>query len=214
MGQAYFFAARENNRIIGVIGLVLRTLEHPKGREPISLWYICDLKIHPDYQGMHIIKRIFNFSFRKCFKISKKFYAISMNSNNNGSSNIVAFAKKFSSLKLEMQETLDFYLLEQDQIKHLEHLLREYFINYGFVSLPEIKDLILSSTNKPLEFLHLVKYKTEPMTKRNAQYMMCLPRPDTLNIKLKKFGFKPMASASIISNLKNFDWSFITSDEI
>jgi hypothetical protein len=78
------------------------------------------------------------------------------------------------------------------------------------------KDLILSSTNNALKILHFSSKKSQEkfFAESDDKYMFCFPTNEDINVQFAKLDLIPIATASIISNIKNYNWNFILTSEI
>ena len=118
-------------------------------------------------------------------------------------------------LKLSYSETLEFYLINSTQQNLITKLL-ELHNGGGFISLSGIKDLVLTSTKEPLEFLHYTRKEIHKLIKTslNEKYMFCCPRNSSKSNTFNKINIPPIATASIIANFRPNNWDFIESGEI
>lgn len=212
IGQPHFFAVVVDQKIVALAGAVLRDLKFEIIPDSKPVWYICDLKVLPKYQGQGLVQRLLFFAFKKYASISTHVYAVSMNSGLE-ENKLLAFAKRMPLLQLEPVATLRFFLMSFEQMKSVQSDILAAFPDRGFVSLAGAKDLVLDSDGKALNFMHLAKQPMEALS-LESQYMVCLPEHHSLIDHLLRQGLKPTASATVLSNLSDIDWSFITSDEI
>jgi GNAT superfamily N-acetyltransferase len=216
LGTPYILAFKDKERIIGITILVLRNIDVLNNGQLEPIWYICDLKIHPDYRGKGIIQQVFDFAISNYSKLSSQIYGISMNSNSDKANRVIYLAKYLTNIDLTYQETLMFYLLNKNQLNHARNLLMCYFSEYGYFSLNKIKDLVMISTEKSLPLIHVVP-KDKSNTIQEAEdynYMFCLPSSNLLINELAQTGITSSSTASIISNLTEANWNFIVSSEI
>jgi hypothetical protein len=206
LGIPYIFLGILSDQVIAVAIAVLRNIEG----EPI--WYICDLKVHPSYRGTPFTYALFDYAFHKYSSISEKIYGISMNSR-QGNNPVARLARRIPYLKLSLCETLLFYTINNKNLLEIKSLIMDVIGYCTFISLQGQKDLILSSTKEPLSLLHF-SYSGQEHYPPSSQYMFCFPELHPSNNIFKKLGIQPSASASIISNMKEMNWSFVESSDI
>lgn len=216
LGTPYILVIKDKECIIGVTVLVLRNIDVLNNGQLEPIWYICDLKIHPDYRGKGIIQQISNFATSNYSKLATKIYGISMNSSSDKVNRVIFLAKHLTNIDLTYQETLIFYLLNKNQLNNSRNLLMRYFSEYGYFSLNQIKDLVMMSTEKSLPLIHLVPKNKSNITEEveDVDYMLCLPSSNTLKNEFAQIGIIPTTTASIISNYTEANWNFILSNEI
>lgn len=204
LGTPYCFIAQEDGVVVGVCMAVLRNVSE-------KIWYLCDFKVHQNYQGRFIAHKILKHVFATCSAISKKVYAISMNNNSSLNNRIVEFAKRIPYLRIELQAILDFYLLDKSNPDALKFIKTNQFI-----SLTGIKDLVLASSGKLLNFMHCVGQPACNTIEADMrkELMVCCVQSSQLANDFKKWRLRPMASASVIANFTPLNWDFIKSCDI
>lgn len=220
MGKLYIFIILNNTQnIIGTLFCILRTIECEK------IWYICDLKIHPQYRRRWIPYNMLLNSF-KLMNISNKFYAISMNENTKYN-NIVKFSQKMGKiLKFNIKnEIIKIYKLDYITMMKAKNILEKYKGKIYFIKLNGIKDIILKSTQNAMNLYHVnfinninyVKCKIKknffPIFSPNSSFMFCFLKSDNINNILKLNNIETKITSSLIHNgLKNYD--FLQTSEI
>lgn len=217
LGKPYILIATDRNKIIGVAVIVLRNIDIANTKKLEPVWYICDLKIHPNYRAKGIVQNIFDFAINNYSTISTKIYGISMNSNFMKTNRLIHLARRLPNINLVQQETLIFYMLKKNQLDQINNLLWSRHIKFGYLSLFGVKDLIMSSTKKPMKLIHIVPENRANITISNIDdyyYMFCLASSNPLAKKLELSGITPASTASVISNITNCDWNFILTSEI
>lgn len=215
LGTPYIYIAEEEGEIKAVAIIVLRNIDIYDNGVKESIWYICDLKIHPSYRGKFFIQHFIEVVYKKYGHLSSKIYGISMNSA-QGENKLIKLASRLANLDLILSGELNFYLLNKNQLNLVKQMLIDKYNTINFVSLREKKDLILTSTNKALKMVHFSPKKTkeELFTNDIYNYMFCFPTNEDINFQFSKLEFTPIATASIISNIKNCNWNFILTSEI
>jgi hypothetical protein len=212
LGETHYYICEINNEIVAVACAVLRKTEIP-------LFYLCDLKVHPDYRGRHIpLKILFKGAIKNYLKCPRG-YAISMNHPDQTENRIAKLLKKFWLLPFQVASKILIYSLSYDEVLKHRTLIEKEKGEIGFLSLVGVKDLILKSTQKPLPLMHIQygkqKERSEPNPKENHTHMISLLERDSLIQKLTEVDIFPSSTATLIShNAKNFDWSFIRTSDI
>lgn len=209
LGEPYFFVATENNEIRAICVAVLKSTNVPNYQK---VWYLCDLKVHPDYQGQSIAQKILHYSFTRCSQISKKVYGVSMNAD-SGFNKMINFAQRFSYLGIKFQQTLEFYLLDREK-KEAKKFIESN--ENKFISLTGIKDLVLESSGKPLRFVHYVGSFQPLATKwdHKMKFMICCSQNSKLSSNFKNQKIYPVTTASVLANFEVNCWDFIKSCDI
>ena len=129
---------------------------------------------------------------------------------------LIHFASRLPNLGLKLSEELNFYLFDKSQLRIAKQTLIDKYNTMNFISLRGKKDLILASTKTALNIVHSSsKESQEELFTDNAyKYMFCFPAHKNINSLFFKLDLHPIATASIISNIKNCTWEFILTSEI
>ena len=214
LGKPYCFAAKENGKIVALCIAVLRKLP-VNGNPSKNVWYLCDLKIHPNYRGQFIVYKILNYAFPQHSKLSNKIYGISMNSKNDQTNRIVRFISRLPHLNLKHKCNIKFYLLKTTDSNFSKRFINKHKSN--FISLSGKKDLILESTKQALPIMHYSKRKFGSSIiegKQNSNYMFCYEEGHSNCINFSSNNIISVASASVVANFTSNSWDFIESGEI
>jgi hypothetical protein len=210
LGEPCFFIAKEDNKVLAICVAILKTVN----LDPYEkVWYLCDLKVHPHYQGRFIVQKILNYAHLRCSKTSNKVYGISMNQATSYSNKFINYAQRLPYLNIKFQEILEFYLLDKHQKESNEFIKSN---KNRFVSLTGIKDLILESSGKPLSFMHYVasSHHTVTLLEDEMKFMVCCPKNSKLSNIFKDLNIYPITTASILANFESNSWDLINSSEI
>jgi GNAT superfamily N-acetyltransferase len=213
LGEVTFRVALHEERVVACAAGVLRSL--PLNGKLINAWYLCDLKVHPDYLGKRIPSKLFRKSLIAHYLKCGRGYAISMNPP-IGENRIVRLLDRFSWVPFRLSKQINFYNLSYPKL--LLFIERNNLKSQSFLDLRNKKDLVIASTGQTMKLLHF----------QHGQFAEkdCIgPQPDYIHMycavvdsdldKLLSKDFKPDASASIISHrMDHFDWSFILSSDI
>lgn len=223
LGKLRYYTVRDKNRLAAVGAGVLRSVTPKSSQKPRLCWYLCDLKVHPDFRGQHIplklLSKVFLMNYLRC----QRAYAISMNSS-SGTNRIAKMLKKFRWLPFRNHGTLWIYSMDVDRINHTRLLLEKYLGEICFLSLEGKKDLVLQSNGKRLPLLHLQygelnNIQANDIVINNPRpqhiHMFCLPEGHPLIATLKSEKIEPDASATIIAHgMGGCDWRFIRTSDI
>lgn len=218
LGRPYIMAIVDDEQLVGVAIIILRNIDILNIGKLEPVWYICDLKIHPNYRGKFIIHKVFHFAIKKYGAISRKIYGISMNSNDLESNKLINLATRIPALKLKQEGMLLFFLINNTQLDQIITLLNQHYSKLGYCSLMSVKNLIMSSTSTPIPLIHLVPGgKSNVVINRddNNDFMFCVSLSNKPLIQeLDQIKIQYVATASVISNITGCNWSFISSNEV
>ncbi len=217
LGHVQLQIYKDDQNIVATVCYILREIHFQK------VWYICDLKIENKYRG----NRLTYGFFVKCvimeYFTCNKCYAISMNDNTENRVARLAQNIGGSLFKFELGPLIYIYQIQSVQMKQIAQIVGKICGPISYVSLTGIKDLILTSTNKPMSILH-VNYDKFGRTKEgqyydkiidNFEYMFCCTANSSMKIYLDKIQCFTSVTASIMYyNMDNFDWNFIQTHEI
>lgn len=210
MGKMYMKLCIYNKKVVGTACGILRNIKSE------SVWYLCDLKIDPEFRGKHIPFKMMLRSLDKLC-ISNKVYGISM--NNDKENRVMRLAKNIPIFNFKNGGKLMIYSLDYEKFMSVMPIISEHRGNISFLSLTGIKDLILKSTNKPLPILH-VQWGKDNQTElinpiEGYTYMFCCLEGDKMYNELTDNNIITDISATIIHyNMDNCDWKFILTSEI
>ncbi len=204
----YYWIGNKQGSVVGTACGVLRTIGN------VKTWYICDLKVDSAHRGNGFSMRCLAKGLIPSYFKSNKCFAICMQPNLT----IGKIINKLTYPKIKPSEKINIYLLDSsDVINWFDEIERYYSGNFTLMSNLGVKDIILESTGKALQVLHLKKSDennkvTISNIQSNYKYFIALIESDGLNAK---FADKLFGSAIIYSyNMENFDWKQISSGEI
>lgn len=208
--------------VIGVAAVgawVLRHVPDHQGDVPQLSWYLCDLKVHPDYQRQLLSLRLLRYAIAPNKETCYRGYAISMNPGDDRPNRLVQVFLRFSTIQFRHSTTLAIYSLDAVSMKALEPLLINHRGPISYLSLKGMKDLCLRSNGQVLPLLHVQWGNTAPATITDPlpgyTHMFCVPETDELATILTKQGIQPGAIASVISHgMDSNDWRFILTSDI
>jgi hypothetical protein len=208
---------------------VLRTIKNKAGRDT-KAWYICDLKVHPNYRGQHLPITIFKRVALKRFIQCRKGFAILMNPE-VGQPKAASIFKKYSKISGIKTQTLNLYVLSASKFKEsyeelksslVLHGLMEKDANLGFVSTSGAKDyLIANKSTKAVRFwnlLHITPIKrgcASLVAQEGADHMISSVDGSLLDKDFKKILGNPSSTATILSyGMADVDFNVLRSNQI
>jgi hypothetical protein len=213
LGELHYFVASDGDKVVGVGAGVLRTVE---GKQ---VWYLCDLKVVPEYRGRYIPMHMFKKAAWLAYK-STIGYAISMNPA-EGENRIVKMFRNHSWIPVSPVQQLALFSLDRSEMQAYRQQIEEARGPLHFLSMKGKKDLILQSNKQAMPLLH-VQFGAKPSDEQTVDspqdgftHMFCMPEQDPLYNKLVEKGLKPSATASIVSRgMEGIDFNFIQTSEI
>lgn len=212
LGQPMFHLAMAGTQVVGCAVGVLRTL----GTEARRCWYLCDLKVHPDYRRRGIPAQLFRHGLFGNYLKCPRGYAVSMNPP-EGPNRVVGILKRFPYVPIAHVADLHVFGLTFDQIQSVLGSVNEIKGPVSFVTLAGKKDLIMTQTGEPMNVLHAQfgpKTADAQSPHAGAIHMMCAPATSQLAALLNKT-FDRSASASIVAHgMGRQNWDFVLTSDI
>lgn len=219
MGELRYEIALDRDRVVAVSAGVLRAAV-PFGDRARSAWYLCDLKVHPDYRGRRIPFSIARRAVPIGYLRSPRAYAISMNPSGGSTNPVVTLLQRWGFLPLHASPILLVYSLDAQSMRAAIPLLEAHRgAAPSYLSLEGIKDIVLESTGRPMQLLHA---QFGPFAERGvpepidgAVHMFCSPSEDVLARDLARAGMSPSASATVLHHgMTKCDFRFVLTSEI
>lgn len=219
LGILKYYLVEQDGRPAAVGAGVLRDIPSTPGGRSYRAWYLCDLKVHPEFRGRHLPLRLLGRVFLPNYLRCRRGYAISMDPSDGSQNRVVRLLRRFRWLPFRLETSLNIYFLSFDEMARCRHLLDAALGPISFLSLRDKKDLILESTGMPIPLLHVQhgmcgSYGTaEP--EPGFAHVLCLPEGDPLIAPLKALEVCSIARASVIAHgMPNRDWRFILTSDI
>jgi GNAT superfamily N-acetyltransferase len=219
LGDVNYFVALDGERVAAVGAGILRQVTDRQGESSRLAWYLCDLKVHPDYQRQHLSMRLLHYALQSCVSKCDRGYTISMNAGDGKPNRLVRIYEKFNLLRFRCSSILGIYAVDAEVMRSLEPILIKYRGKISYLSLQGIKDLKLQSNGKMLPLLHVqwgenMQLEIEtPLA--GYTHMFCVPSGDELAIALETKGIFPNATASLVSHgMNQCDWRFVLTSDI
>jgi len=219
LGEVSYYVALDGDRVTAVGAGVLRYVPDHPGAEPRSAWYLCDLKVHPDYQRQHLSLRLLRYAIAQNITLCDRGYTISMNPGDGRTNRLVKVLTRFPDVSFHHSANLGIYSLDAVSMHRLEPVLTKHRGSLSYLSLEEVKDLRLQSNGEVIPLLHVQWGTTAQPTRLTPlpgyTHMFCAPQTDDLAVTLAQQGIYPGAIASIISHgMDTNDWRFVLTSDI
>lgn len=220
MGELHYFVALDGERVVGVGAGILRDIPFTEGAAPQKSWYLCDLKVDPEYRGTFIPMQMFKSAAWNAFKCTRG-YAISMNPP-SGQNRIVKMFNDHGWIPISPPKQLGIFSFDKQQVEAHRSIIEHHRGPMSYLSLKGKKDLILESTKAPLPLLHVQFDRiagSEPLLveapEEGHTHMFCALQDSLLSQELGRHGVEPVATASILSRgMETTDWSFVLTSDI
>ena len=219
LGQLHYYVVLDGDRVVAVAAAILRNVPRASREEPKAVWYLCDLKVHPEYRGRYLPVSIFVHAFPKLYPLSPHAYAISMDADGERPNRVALMLKRFPLAPMSIATKLGIVSLDAKRMRKVEPILREHFGRVSYLSLKGKKDIILQSTRAPMPLLHVqfgpcaAQRHTGPLD--DYVHMFCVSMDHPLLGVLKRQAIYPSATATVIHHrMEKWDWEFILTSDI
>jgi hypothetical protein len=226
LGQLEYYVGTDAQLQVLAVGAgVYRSVAWQFDQTKRDTWYLCDLKVHPNYCGRYGSMKLLHHAIlaglqtRAC----RSAYLISMNPA-EGKNQLVRVLEQNQLLPFRHAATLNIYSLDTTPSIPILSCLERHRGPVQFESLQGIKDLRLVSSGLPLQVRHARWGSVDHIVKNtgaltfndiSSTYMFCATSTDGLAIELGNLGLKPTATASIVAcNMGDCDWQFVLTGEI
>ncbi len=225
LGQVKYYVGLDNDRVVAVGAWVLRQVPEYLEESHRCAWYLCDFKVHPDYQCQLLSLRLLRYAIAQNKETCDRGYAISMNSGCDRANRLVNAFCRFPTIQFRHSTNLGIYSLDAASMQLLAPLLSSHRGPISYRSLNGVKDLRLQSSGQVLPLLHVqwgngynlghASQTTIPEPWAGYTHMFCVPEKDELASILTQKGIHPGAIASVISHrMDGNDWRFILTSDI
>lgn len=216
LGELHYFVCTIDKLVVAVGAGIIRKI-------PKKVFYLCDLKVHPNYRGRKIPLKILGHAALRYYLKCPRGYAISMDSNMQKENRVARLLKNFRWLKIAPTEKLHLFSFNHEEITQHRELIEKYKGPISFLSLLGIKDLLLTSTKMPMPLLH-IQYENQKLheediliqeAKEDHIHMMALTSSDPLKKEFDQLKIKASSTATIVGhNMKIAHWNFIRTSDI
>ncbi|RKU15732.1 hypothetical protein C6503_13520 [Candidatus Poribacteria bacterium] len=219
LGQLHYYVVLDGERVVAVAAAILRRVPPANREKPKTVWYLCDLKVHPEYRGRYIPVSIFVHAFPKLYPRCARGYAVSMDADSERPNRVALMLKRFPLAPMSIATRLGIISLDAKQMREIEPVLRKHFGGVSYLSLAGKKDIILQSTGSPMPLLHVQfgpcaeQGFTEPL--EGYVHMFCVSVDHPLLEVLRSQGVYPSATATVVHHrMEKWDWEFILTSDI
>ncbi|RKU11483.1 hypothetical protein C6503_18545 [Candidatus Poribacteria bacterium] len=219
LGQLRYYVALDGERVVAVAAAILRRVPPANREKPKTVWYLCDLKVHPEYRGRYLPVSIFVHAFPKLYPRCPRGYAISMDADSERPNRVALMLKRFPLAPMSIAARLGIISLDAKQMQEVAPVLREHFGCVSYLSLIGKKDIILQSTGAPMPLLHVQfgpcaeRGFTEPL--EDYVHMFCVSIDHPLLEVLRHQRIYPSATATVVQHrMEKWDWEFILTSDI
>jgi hypothetical protein len=219
LGSVDYYVGIENQQVIAVGAAILRQVPAQPAGNLQPTWYLCDLKVHPEFQGRRASVRLLRYGIMRGMQRCDRGYLISMNPGDGTPNRLVQMLLRWPVVPLQLAGILQIYSLDATQMRELEPLLRQHRGAIGYRSLLGVKDLRLQSSGAVLPLLHMqwgeALVGAELVPRPGYQHMFCVESQDPLALALAKIGMLPQASATVVAHrMEGWDWRFVLTSDI
>lgn len=215
LGELHYFVMLVDNEVIGVGSGIIR--RPGNGIKPF--WYLSDLKVKPGFRGYDFSYKLFLRHLPLHYLCCPRGFTIGMRKAKGNVPAIQKIMTRIPLLRLDTSQSLFIYSFSFDEITKILPMLSETFGRIGFLSLAGVKDLILQSTQKPLNILHIqygpfAEYRIS-VPQKDYVHMLAAKVGSLLEQKLTANGFLPNAEATILSHrMTHFPWEYILTSDL
>lgn len=218
LGDLHYYAWLEKGKAVAVAAGIIRTLviDDAKTRS----WYLCDLKVHPDYRGKHIPLRLLTRALPLNYLRCPRGYAISMDPSNGSTNRTVKLLEQFHWIRFGSAAKLLIWSLNFQDMAKVIPVLERHRGPTSFLSLRGTKDIVLKSTGQAMNLLHAqfgpAAVAGSANREEGAVHMFCAPAQDPLAVEIiNSLNITPSASAIIVSHrMEGHDWRWVLTSDI
>ena len=219
LGQLHYYVVLDGDRVVAVVAAILRAVPPARGKKSRTVWYLCDLKVHPEYRGRYLPVSIFRRAFPKLYPLCSRAYAISMDADGARPNRVARMLKRFPIAPMSIATQLGIVSLDAEQMREIEPILRDHFGGVSYLSLEGKKDIILQRTRSRMPLLHVqfgpCAEQGHPEPLDDCVHMFCVSMEHPLLEMLKHQAIDLSATATVIHHgMEGWDWEFILTSDI
>jgi hypothetical protein len=217
LGDTVCYLAADGDELAAIGVAVMRYL--PQRNKTVKAWYLCDLKVSPEFRGRKLTTMLFKAGLFSSYLKCSKAYCISMNPSDGKPNSVVTLLGKMPWVPLQSAGQLQIYSVDYSSMQAISPILRRTKGKLSYLSHSGRKDLILKSNNALIPLLHV---QHGPLADKGLDgpqprfsHMFCCLESDPLHTALKEAQHHPIATASLLHyNMKNCDWSFVLTSDL
>ncbi len=218
LGALRYYVAEVDGEVVAVAAGVLRRVPLVEGGPLKRCWYLCDLKVRPDHRGAHLPLRMLSRAFPLNYLRCPRGYGISMNPP-GGANRMVRLLQRFRWASATLGATLELFSLDAVEMNRARAFVETHRGPISFLSLAGKKDIVMEGTGRPMPLLHVqfgpLAEAGAPAPVPGSVHMLCAPVGDPLAAGLRRLGFTPSATASVIQHrMGSSDWRFVLTSDI
>lgn len=218
LGALHYYAAQTEGRVAAVGAGIIRRVPFQQGGRARRTWYLCDLKVDPQYRGRRLPQKLMSRAFLPGYLRCRRGYAISMNPPDR-TNRVVHLLERFRWARIRLAGQLLIYSVDAETMRRLQPVLESHRGPVSYLSLAGKKDLILGSTGARVPLIHA---QFGPCAESGAgapvaghTHMFCAPDDDALARAVSGHGIVPSATAAIVAHgMEPCDWRFVLTSDI
>lgn len=199
LGRVFFHAAVVGDSVVACGCGILRIF--PSAGVLKRVWYLCDLKVHPNFRHRGIPGRLLRKKLFTNLLLCRRAYTISMNPA-SGRNKVLDVIERFPWVPFRQIGTLCFYQLTLEQVQILLPEINQVVGDeIRFIRLSGVKDIVLNSTNEAMPLFHAqygpIASPSAMPAHADGQYMFCCSEDSVLHTTLNRH-YSPSATASVL----------------
>ena len=142
MGQLHYFVALDGEEVVAVAAQITRQLVNSAGEKTEPFWYLCDLKVHPDYRGLGIPEKIFTNRFPHHYFRCPRGYAVTIDPIDQSENAIVRMLQNFPMIPFSVATKLGVIMLDTELMEEVDPILRRHRGPISYSSAAGIRDIV------------------------------------------------------------------------
>lgn len=222
LGEVHYYLMidNSNSQVVATGAAILRTLSWNEFHQE-SVWFLTDLKVHPDYRGRKLSLKLIAYGFFRKIWSCRKAYMISYDPKGGLTRNsAVSLLTRFRWAPIRYAITMYVYHMTFSEFLSHQTDLRKTFGDLVATSTDEYRTLRLNSSSNTYDFVHLqrgalaLSFDVKPITKSSVICFL-LEEHESLRSVLKTKNVLPVATASVLTlNFRPLNWSFLLTSDV
>jgi hypothetical protein len=213
VGRAHIFACAHQDRLAAVgAGVISHRL---------GAWYLCDVKVHPDFRGNRLPLKLFRRYFLGCYLKSQRGYALTMEDQGGRTNPITKIMESLPWTPLKRGCRILFFYEDLERTLSAIKIMQATRPGIRFSTLQGIKDLVLKSSGQPIKLLHMEWGKDTDQNihlrepQQGSLHMWAIQDDSPLIAQLAGENIMPQASGHIFHHrLQSVDWNMLRTSEL